>query len=88
MRSAMLYLRLVQCTQAYLAGRGIYYSYFAIINLQKYEDAAKKLAEWSNEADRQLHKTRTTQTSGAVTVSIAEIPLNGSLKSLTNSYVL
>lgn len=84
----MLYLRLVQCTQAYLAGRGIYYSYFAIINLQKYEDAAKKLAEWSNEADRQLHKTRTTQTSGAVTVSIAEIPLNGSLKSLTNSYVL
>ncbi|KYG41567.1 hypothetical protein M433DRAFT_75580 [Acidomyces richmondensis BFW] len=67
----MLYLRLVQGTQAYLAGRGLYHSYYAIINLQKYEDAAKKLAEWSSEADRQLHKTRTTQASGAVTVFVS-----------------
>lgn len=75
----MLYLRLVQGTQAYLAGRGLYHSYYAIINLQKYEDAAKKLAEWSSEADRQLHKTRTTQASGAVTVSLTTMPCHGSL---------
>jgi hypothetical protein len=43
-------------------------SIVAITRLQKYESTSKKLAEWSTEAANQLHKTRTTQTSGALAV--------------------
>ncbi|KAF2767542.1 hypothetical protein EJ03DRAFT_275963 [Teratosphaeria nubilosa] len=66
--SPNLYLRLMLLAQAVLAAQGLRQSYNAVINLQKYEDTAKKAAEWSNEAAHQLHKTRTTQTSGAVAV--------------------
>lgn len=44
-------------------------SLVAITRLQKYESTSEKLAEWSKEAAKQLHKTRTTQTSGALAVS-------------------
>lgn len=57
--------------QAALAGYGAQQSYIAITNLQKYEDASKKLAKYSNEAERQLYKTRTTQASGAVSVLVS-----------------
>lgn len=43
-------------------------SFVAVTRLQKYEATSKKLAEWSSEAAKQLHKTRTTQTSGALAV--------------------
>ncbi|KJY01273.1 hypothetical protein TI39_contig298g00056 [Zymoseptoria brevis] len=43
-------------------------SLIAITRLQKYESTSQKLAEWSNEAAKQLHKTRTTQTSGAIAI--------------------
>ncbi|KXT07238.1 hypothetical protein AC578_2332 [Pseudocercospora eumusae] len=43
-------------------------SYAAITKLRKYEATAKKLAEWSKEAENQLWKTRTTQATGALAV--------------------
>jgi hypothetical protein len=63
--TAML-LPLLHVGQAGLAVYGGQQSYTAITNLQKYEDASKKLAKYSNEAERQLHKTRTTQASAAL----------------------
>ncbi|KAH9845261.1 hypothetical protein Tdes44962_MAKER01271 [Teratosphaeria destructans] len=69
--SSNLYLRLMLLAQAFLAAQGLRQSYNAVNNLQKYEDTAKKAAEWSNEAAHQLHKTRTTQTSGAVAVRLS-----------------
>lgn len=64
-------LQLLHLAQVALAGYGSTQSYTAITNLQKYEDASKKLAKYSNEAERQLHKTRTTQTSGAVAILVS-----------------
>ncbi|KAH7028102.1 uncharacterized protein B0I36DRAFT_147125 [Microdochium trichocladiopsis] len=52
--------------QALLAAWGGFQSAIAITRLQTYESASEKLAEWSSEAARQLHKTRTTQASGAL----------------------
>ena len=48
---------------------GFAVSFGAITRLQKYEETSKKLAEWSKEAETQLHKTQTTQTSGTVAVN-------------------
>jgi len=42
----------------------------SIMNLQKYEEKSKKAAEYSNTAARELHKTRTTQTSAALAVNM------------------
>lgn len=66
------YLQLMLLCQVVLSCWGAYQSYNAIIRLRKYEDTAKKLADWSSEAEHQLHKTRTTQTSGALAVRIIE----------------
>lgn len=54
--------------QLALSVYGASVSFVAITRLQKYEETSKKLAEWSKEAAHQLHKTRTTQTSGALAV--------------------
>lgn len=62
------YLQLMLLCQVVISCWGAYQSYNAIIRLRKYEETAKKLADWSSEAERQLHKTRTTQTSGALAV--------------------
>jgi hypothetical protein len=64
-------IQILHLAQVALAGYGAQQSYIAITNLRKYEDASKKLAKYSNEAERQLHKTRTTQTSGAVAVLVS-----------------
>lgn len=61
-------MRLVHLAQALLSGYGAYHSYRAITNLSTYEATTKKLAKWSDEVAHQLHKTRTTQATGAVTV--------------------
>ena len=45
-------------------------SYTAIVKLQKYEERAEQAADYSNTAGHQLHKTRTTQASGALIVGI------------------
>lgn len=44
------------------------HSYEAITRLQKYEDTSEKAAKYSGHAQHELHKTRTTETSGAVVV--------------------
>ena len=56
----------LHAAQALLAGWGGFQSAIAITRLQTYESASKKLADWSSEAARQLHRTRTTQASGAL----------------------
>lgn len=49
---------------------GVANSYLAITNLQGYEATTKKLAKWSTVVEQELHKTRTTQASGAVAVRL------------------
>jgi hypothetical protein len=51
-----------------LSGHGLNLAYNNVTRLQKYEEQSEKAAEWSNTAAHRLHKTRTTQTSGALTV--------------------
>ena len=51
-----------------LSAYGLFLSYQNITRLQQYEEKSEKAAEWSNTAAERLHKTRTTQTSGTVTV--------------------
>lgn len=47
---------------------GVVNSYVAITKLRGYEDTTKKLAKWSSVVENELHKTRTTQASGALAV--------------------
>ncbi|PBP15283.1 hypothetical protein BUE80_DR013985, partial [Diplocarpon rosae] len=56
------------------AAFGIYNLYLASIsinNLQGYEATAKKAAKYSNTAAGQLHRTRTTQASGTISVLVS-----------------
>jgi len=63
-----LFMRVIHLGQAFLSGYAAYHSYNAITNLQTYEATSEKLAEWSNEAAKQLAQTRATQTTGALAV--------------------
>jgi hypothetical protein len=56
--------------QGGLGAWGLGESYKAITNLQQYEDMSEKAAQYSRAASQQLHKTRTTQASGAIAVSV------------------
>lgn len=62
-------LRGQHVVQIALSLYGAVASFVAITNLQKYEATAKKLAEWSKQAETELSKTRFTQGSGAIAVS-------------------
>lgn len=53
-----------------LSAYGLYLSYHNITRLQQYEQQSKKAAEWSKTAAQRLHKTRTTQTSGTISVRL------------------
>ena len=55
--------------QLCLNGYTGYLSYVAISKLLTWEQNAETAAKYSNVAAEQLHKTRTTQAAGAVTVS-------------------
>ncbi len=57
-------------SQAIISCWGAFQSVNAVTNLQKYEKTSEKLAEWSDTAKEHLHKTRTTQTTGALTVHL------------------
>ncbi|KAJ8124769.1 hypothetical protein O1611_g8871 [Lasiodiplodia mahajangana] len=57
--------------QIVIAAYGAMQSQVAITKLLEYEDATKKLAKISSEAERQLHKTRTTQAAGAITILVS-----------------
>ncbi|KAF2686115.1 hypothetical protein K458DRAFT_239588, partial [Lentithecium fluviatile CBS 122367] len=50
---------------------GLYLSYHNITRLQQYEEQSEKAAEWSNTAAERLHKTRTTQTSGTISLLVS-----------------
>ena len=65
----MFFTQLLHTGQVALCAYGAYVSYIAISNLQQYEETSKKAAKYSTEAEHQLHKTRTTQSSGSVCVS-------------------
>ncbi|KAI1323624.1 hypothetical protein F5Y16DRAFT_335168 [Xylariaceae sp. FL0255] len=66
-------LRLIHVAQVGIAIYGAMQSQVAISNLLKYEDATKKLAKFSSEAEKQLHRTRTTQASGAAALFVSFI---------------
>jgi hypothetical protein len=51
-----------------LSTYGLYLSYENITRLQQFEKQSEKAAEWSNTAAQRLHKTRTTQASGTISV--------------------
>ena len=51
--------------QTALAAYAAQHSYEAITRVQKYESQTKQAAQYSDTADRQLKKTRTTQAAGA-----------------------
>ncbi|KAI1804807.1 hypothetical protein F4811DRAFT_260815 [Daldinia bambusicola] len=63
-----MFLQILHLAQATLAIYGGKQSYVAITNLRKYEDATKKAAKVSKEAERQRQKTYATQTTGVVTL--------------------
>ncbi|CZR63757.1 uncharacterized protein PAC_13654 [Phialocephala subalpina] len=66
MASALL--TILHTLQAAFAGYNLYLASISIRNLQKYEDATKTAAKYSNIAESQLWKTRYTQASGTLTV--------------------
>ena len=68
---ASVILPLAHALQAGTSIYGLYNSCISITNLQQYEEKSEKAAEWSNTAAHQLHKTRTTQTTGALAVCFA-----------------
>jgi hypothetical protein len=59
---------ILHALQAAFSGYTLYLSSIAIRHLQKYEETSKKAAKYSNTAEHELHKTRTTQASGALAV--------------------
>ncbi|PNS16029.1 hypothetical protein CAC42_4430 [Sphaceloma murrayae] len=68
---AFNYAEILHIGQATLAVYGIYNSYVAITNLRQYEEQTKKAAKWSNEADFQLQRTRSTQGAGMIAVVLS-----------------
>ena len=62
-------LPMVHTVQVYISGNALRNSYTAITNLNQYEDRAETAAKYLSTAEKELHKTRTTQTSGALAVS-------------------
>ena len=63
------FLQLQHICQMVLSLYGLRHSYVAILKLQGYEEATKKLAEWSDTVAQELYKTRTTQSIGCIAVS-------------------
>ncbi|KAF1834778.1 hypothetical protein BDW02DRAFT_322286 [Decorospora gaudefroyi] len=62
-------LQLVSTTA--LSAYALTLSYENITRLRHYEEKSEKAAEWSNTAAHKLHKTRTTQASGTVTLILS-----------------
>ncbi|MCJ1390287.1 hypothetical protein MMC18_003145 [Xylographa bjoerkii] len=55
----------LHAAQAALSAYGLYTSYISVTNLRQYESQSEKAAEYLETAAHQLHKTRTTQATGA-----------------------
>lgn len=71
MPASTIILRVLYVSQHLYAAYNLYLSQIAIQKLRLYEEMSEKAAKWSNEAERQLHKTRTTQASLAASVRIS-----------------
>lgn len=61
-------LTILHFLQAAFSAYNLYLASIAIPKLQKYEETSKTAAKYSNIAENQLHKTRTTQASGTLAV--------------------
>ena len=61
---------LINVILAALSASALYRSTQSIPKLQKYEDDAKRAAEWSNTAEKRLWDTRYTVGAGFVAVSV------------------
>lgn len=68
-------LGLIGTGQIAFTGYNLYLSSIAIPKLLSYEDKAVKAAKYSNIAEEQLFKTRTTQAASVGAVSLDPIPL-------------
>ncbi len=68
--SAVL-LPLLHVSQACLSAYTLYLASLTIPKLQQYEETSEKAAKYSNTAEHQLHKTRMTQASGALTTTFS-----------------
>lgn len=82
--------------QASFSAYNLYLASIAIRNLLQYEEKAKKAAKWSDTAAQELWKTRSTQASNAVSVSISlghflilrKIILSFFLRGLVEYYII
>ncbi|KAF2502400.1 hypothetical protein BU16DRAFT_576413 [Lophium mytilinum] len=64
-------LVLPPATLSLVSAYGLYHSYQCIVKLRQYEEKSEKAAEYSNTAAEQLHKTRTTQGSAAISIIVS-----------------
>ncbi|KAH3947462.1 hypothetical protein HBH53_115980 [Parastagonospora nodorum] len=71
-----------------LSGYGLFLSYQNITRLQQYEQQSEKAAEWSNTAAERLHKTRTTQTSGTISLIISILTPIVALSTSNSTYLV
>lgn len=65
---ASVILAILYSLQAAFSAYNLYLASIAIQKLQKYEEKSKTAAKYSNIAENQLYKTRTTQASGTLAV--------------------
>ncbi|KAI4858716.1 hypothetical protein F4820DRAFT_441904 [Hypoxylon rubiginosum] len=87
-----MFLQILHLAQAALTAYGGKQSYIAITNLRKYEEATKKLAEYSSTAEHQRNKTYTTQTSGVLALLLSlfaslTLALRGSVSGFLPRYL-
>ncbi|EPE27894.1 hypothetical protein GLAREA_04685 [Glarea lozoyensis ATCC 20868] len=72
-------LSIIYSLQAAFSAYSLYLASISIQNLQKYEEKSEKAAEWSNTAEKQLHKSRTTQASGTLAMVASFITSSASI---------
>ncbi|KIW06194.1 uncharacterized protein PV09_02674 [Verruconis gallopava] len=58
----------IHMAQAGLSAYSLFHAYISITNLRKWESTSERAAQYSKTAAQELHKTRTTQTSGALAI--------------------
>ena len=61
---------LLSSGQVALSSYALYFSVISIRKLRRYEKISEQAAQYSNTADEQLQRTRTTQGAGAIAVSL------------------
>ncbi|QDS73912.1 hypothetical protein FKW77_007436 [Venturia effusa] len=77
---------ILHLAQAGLSGYSLFHAYISISSLHQYEQTMEKAAEWSSTAKHELHKTRTTQTSSALSILSSVIISLGLISSPTPTF--